>query len=157
MRVGTGYDVHALVKGRQLVIGGVEIKWHSGLEGHSDGDVLLHAICDACLGAAAMGDIGVHFPPGDKNYLNIDSRILVREVYRMLAEHQWVISNIDCTVIAEKPRLRQYISSMVKNISEDLHIQLDQVNVKATTTEGLGYIGLEQGIAAQAIVMIKNY
>ncbi len=156
MRIGNGYDIHALVEGRQLILGGVEIDWHLGLAGHSDADVLLHAICDACLGAAAMGDIGQHFPPDDDQYKDIDSRILLRKVATMLKQMQWKIGNLDCTIIAEKPRLSPYISAMRENISSDLSITLSQINIKATTTEGLGFIGQQQGIAAQAMVLLET-
>ena len=156
MRIGNGFDVHALVPERRLILGGVEINWHLGLEGHSDADVVLHAICDACLGAAAMGDIGNHFPPDEKKYEDIDSRHLVRAVSDMLHGAGWDICNLDCIIIAQKPRLAPYIQKMRENISSDLAISLDQVNVKATTTEGLGYIGQQQGIAAQAVVLIDS-
>ena len=156
MRIGNGYDIHALVEGRKLILGGVEIDWHLGLEGHSDADVLLHAICDACLGAAAMGDIGHHFPPDDDQYKDLDSRILLRNVAAMLHQAQWKIGNLDCTIIAEKPRLSPYISAMRENISSDLSIALSQINIKATTAEGLGFIGQQQGIAAQAVVLLET-
>ncbi|WP_423906550.1 2-C-methyl-D-erythritol 2,4-cyclodiphosphate synthase [Candidatus Spongiihabitans sp.] len=156
MRIGNGYDIHALVKGRKLILGGVEIDWHLGLAGHSDADVLLHAICDACLGAAAMGDIGHHFPPDDDQYKDLDSRILLRNVAAMLRHAQWKIGNLDCTIIAEKPRLSPYISAMRENISSDLSIALSQINIKATTAEGLGFIGQQQGIAAQAVVLLET-
>jgi 2-C-methyl-D-erythritol 2,4-cyclodiphosphate synthase len=156
MRIGSGFDVHALVAGRKLILGGVEISWHLGLEGHSDADVVLHAICDACLGAAAMGDIGNHFPPDDNRFKDIDSRRLVREVSDMLRVENWNISNLDCTIIAQKPHLAPYIQEMRENIASDLAISLEQVNIKATTTEGLGYIGQQQGIAAQAVVLIET-
>ncbi len=156
MRIGTGYDVHALVKGRKLILGGVEIEWPKGLAGHSDADVLVHAICDACLGAAGLGDIGIHFPPEDEKFKNIDSRKLLREIADRLHQDNWRISNLDCTIIAEKPRLRPFIPSMIGNISEDLGLDRDQVNIKATTTEGLGYVGEQKGIAAQAVVLIER-
>ena len=156
MRIGNGFDVHALVPGRKLILGGVEISWHLGLEGHSDADVVLHAICDACLGAAAMGDIGNHFPPDDNQFKDIDSRRLVRKVSDMLHEENWNICNLDCIIIAQKPRIAPYVQDMRENIASDLAISLEQVNVKATTTEGLGYIGQQQGIAAQAVVLIES-
>ncbi len=156
MRIGTGYDVHALVKGRKLILGGVEIEWPTGLAGHSDADVLVHAICDACLGAAGLGDIGIHFPPEDEKFKNIDSRKLLREIADRLHQDNWRISNLDCTIIAEKPRLRPYIPSMIGYISGDLGLDRDQVNIKATTTEGLGYVGEQKGIAAQAVVLIER-
>ena len=156
MRIGNGFDVHVLVPGRKLILGGVEISWHLGLEGHSDADVVLHAICDACLGAAAMGDIGNHFPPDDNLFKDIDSRRLVRKVSDMLHEENWNICNLDCIIIAQKPRIAPYVQDMRENIASDLAISLEQVNVKATTTEGLGYIGQQQGIAAQAVVLIES-
>jgi len=156
IRIGTGYDVHALTKGRKLILGGVEIEWPMGLAGHSDADVVIHAICDACLGAAGGGDIGVHFPPEDQKYEDIDSRELLREVAARLRKERWIISNLDCTIIAEKPKLRPFIPAMVKHISEDLGVDRSRVNVKATTTEGLGYIGQQKGIAAQAVVLIER-
>ncbi len=156
IRIGTGYDVHALATGRKLILGGVEIKWPMGLAGHSDADVVIHAICDACLGAAGAGDIGVHFPPEDQQYKDIDSRELLREVAARLRKERWVISNLDCTIIAEKPKLRPFIPAMVRHISEDLGVDRSRVNVKATTTEGLGYIGQQKGIATQAVVLIER-
>lgn len=156
IRIGTGYDVHALATGRKLILGGVEIKWPMGLAGHSDADVVIHAICDACLGAAGAGDIGVHFPPEDQQYKDIDSRELLREVAARLRKERWVISNLDCTIIAEKPKLRPFIPAMVRHISEDLRVDRSRVNVKATTTEGLGYIGQQKGIATQAVVLIER-
>ena len=156
IRIGTGFDVHALVSDRPLVLGGVTIPWSRGLAGHSDADVLLHAICDACLGALGQGDIGRHFPPGDPAYRNIDSRILLRKVAEMLGNDDYVVSNLDCTVIAEQPRLSPYIEQMESNVSEDLGIEPGRVNIKATTTEGLGLTGREEGIAAQASVLIAR-
>lgn len=155
MRIGNGYDVHALVEGRTLILGGVEIDWHLGLEGHSDADVLLHAICDACLGAAALGDIGTHFPSNDAHYKDMDSRILLKNVATLLNQAHWKIGNLDCTLIAQKPHLAPYILEMRENISSDLSLTLSQVNIKATTTEGLGFIGQQQGIAAQAVVLLQ--
>ncbi len=156
MRIGSGYDVHALVAGRPLILGGLEIDWHLGLDGHSDADVLLHAICDACLGAAALGDIGKHFPPDDDQYKNANSRILLKEVAKLLKGENWSISNLDCTVIAEQPKISPYIPTMQANIAADLSIELNQVSVKATTTEGLGFVGQQLGIAAQAVVLIQK-
>ncbi len=156
IRIGTGYDVHALVQGRKLILGGVEIEWSMGLAGHSDADVLLHAICDACLGAAGAGDLGVHFPPEDQKYKDIDSRKLLREVAAGLRQERWKISNLDCTIIAERPKLRPFIADMITHISQDLGVDRKRVNVKATTTEGLGYIGQQKGIAAQAVVLIER-
>ena len=152
MRVGQGFDVHALVTGRKLVIGGVTIPYHLGLDGHSDADVLLHAICDALLGAAALGDIGRHFPDSDSRYKGADSRALLRAVRGMLKAHR--IANVDATIIAQAPRMAPHIPAMTRNIAADLEVAPDAVNVKATTTESLGFTGRGEGIAAQAVVLI---
>ena len=151
IRVGTGYDVHKLVEGRKLILGGVEIPHSLGLLGHSDADVLLHAIMDALLGAAALGDIGKHFPDTDDHYKGISSLKLLEHVAQLLQKHGYEIGNIDATVIAQKPKLRPYIEAMEKNIAEVLGISGDQINVKATTEEGLGFTGEQQGISSQAI------
>jgi 2-C-methyl-D-erythritol 2,4-cyclodiphosphate synthase len=155
MRVGQGVDVHALVTGRKLVIGGVDIPNEKGLDGHSDADVLVHALCDALLGAAAMGDIGRHFPDTDSRYKNADSRMLLREVSRLVQEAGYRIVNIDATIIAQAPKMAPHIPSMVNNIAGDLGLSRGQVNIKATTTEGLGYIGRGEGIAAEAVVLLN--
>ena len=155
MRVGHGFDVHALVAGRPLIIGGVTIPFERGLAGHSDADVLLHAVADALLGAAGLGDIGEHFPDTDAAYLNADSRVLLRRVFELLAD-RWTIVNIDATVIAEAPRLAPYKAEMAENIAADLRIALSQVNVKAKTTERLGFTGRGEGIAAEAVVLIAE-
>jgi 2-C-methyl-D-erythritol 2,4-cyclodiphosphate synthase len=155
-RIGQGFDVHALVGGRKLVIGGVEIPHEKGLEGHSDADVLLHAICDALLGAAALGDIGMHFPDSDPRYRNADSRELLREVARLIGERGWRVANIDATVIAQAPRLAPFIVPMCENIAADLGVPQDAVNVKAKTAERLGFVGREEGIAAQAVALIAR-
>ena len=152
MRIGQGFDVHALVAGRKLVIGGVTIPFHLGLEGHSDADVLLHAICDALLGAAALGDIGRHFPDSDSRYKGADSRSLLRAVRQMLKERR--IVNVDATIIAQAPRMAPHIPAMTRNIAADLEVVPEAVNVKATTTESLGFTGRGEGIAAQAVVLI---
>ena len=154
MRVGQGFDVHQLVAGRKLVIGGVEIPYEKGLLGHSDADVLLHAICDALLGAAALGDIGRHFSDSDEKYRNIDSRELLREVARLVANEGFRIGNVDATIIAQAPKMAPHIGRMVENIASDLGIAMNAVNVKATTTEKLGYIGRGEGIAAQAVTLL---
>lgn len=154
MRIGQGYDVHALVPNRKLILGGVEIAHEKGLLGHSDADVLLHAICDALLGAAATGDIGKHFPDTSANYKDIDSRILLRHVGGLIAQKGYTISNIDATVVAQRPKLSSHIGQMRENIAVDLSLQVDQVNVKATTTEKLGFAGREEGIAAYAVCLI---
>jgi 2-C-methyl-D-erythritol 2,4-cyclodiphosphate synthase len=152
MRIGQGFDVHALVPGRKLVIGGVTIPHHLGLEGHSDADVLLHAICDALLGAAALGDIGRHFPDSDSRYKGADSRGLLRSVRQMMKQHR--IVNVDATIIAQSPRMAPHIAAMTRNIADDLEVAPESVNVKATTTESLGFAGRGEGIAAQAVVLI---
>ncbi|OFZ91792.1 MAG: 2-C-methyl-D-erythritol 2,4-cyclodiphosphate synthase [Betaproteobacteria bacterium RBG_16_64_18] len=156
MRVGQGFDVHALVAGRKLVIGGVEIPFERGLEGHSDADVLLHAITDAVLGAAGLGDIGRHFPDTDPRYRNADSRALLRSAARKLHEAGWVVVNVDATIIAQAPKMAPHVPLMAKNIAADLGIATGHVNVKAKTTEGLGYTGRGEGIAAEAVALI-NY
>jgi 2-C-methyl-D-erythritol 2,4-cyclodiphosphate synthase len=155
MRVGQGFDVHALVTGRKLIIGGVDIPNEKGLDGHSDADVLLHALCDALLGAGALGDIGRHFPDTDSRYKNADSRMLLREVSRLVQEAGYRIVNIDATIIAQAPKMAPHIPSMVNNIAADLGLSRGQVNIKATTTEGLGYTGRGEGIAAEAVVLLN--
>lgn len=156
MRIGQGFDVHQLVEARPLIIGGVSIPFEKGLKGHSDADVLLHAICDALLGAAALGDIGRHFSDQDAQYANIDSRILLRNVYQMLKQQGYQIVNLDATVIAQAPRMAPHIEQMVLNIAEDLQLDVHSVNVKATTTEKLGFCGRQEGIAAQAIALLQE-
>lgn len=154
MRIGQGFDVHQLVKGRKLIIGGVEIFYDKGLLGHSDADVLLHAICDALLGAAALGDIGRHFSDTDAKFKNMDSRILLREVARMVTNAGFRIGNLDATIIAQAPRMAPHIPRMVENIAADLGVAVNAVNVKATTTERLGFSGRGEGIAAQAVALL---
>ena len=154
MRIGQGFDVHALVAGRKLIMGGVHVLYDRGLEGHSDADVLLHAICDALLGAAALGDIGKHFPDTDPGYKDADSRVLLRAVGRKVAEAGYTIGNIDATIIAQAPRMAPHIPKMVLNILADLDMKPGSVNVKATTTERLGFTGRGEGIAAQAVVLL---
>jgi 2-C-methyl-D-erythritol 2,4-cyclodiphosphate synthase len=154
MRIGQGFDVHQLVAGRRLIIGGVDIPHDRGLLGHSDADVLLHAICDALLGAAALGDIGRHFSDTDAQYKNIDSRILLREVARKVQNEGLRIANVDATIIAEAPKMAPHIEKMVENIASDLGIAMSAVNVKATTTEKLGFSGRGEGIAAQAVALL---
>jgi 2-C-methyl-D-erythritol 2,4-cyclodiphosphate synthase len=153
MRIGQGFDVHALVAGRRLVIGGVIIPHGKGLEGHSDADVLLHAICDALLGAAALGDIGRHFPDTDPAYAGADSRQLLREVRTKLGQYR--IVNVDATILAQAPRMAPHIPRMIANIASDLGIDRSAVNIKATTTEQLGFLGRAEGIAAQAVALIE--
>lgn len=154
MRIGHGYDVHQLVTGRKLIIGGVEIVHDQGLLGHSDADVLLHAICDALLGAAALGDIGKHFADTDAKFKNIDSRILLREVARLLNNAGFRVGNVDATIIAQAPKMAPHISTMVENIAADLGVAINAVNVKATTTEKLGFAGRGEGIAAEAVALL---
>lgn len=157
IRIGHGLDVHALVVGRKCMIGGVNIPHEKGLDGHSDADVLLHAICDALLGAAALGDIGKHFPPADNTYKNADSRDLLRRVVALLHANNYAVNNIDATVICEAPKLANYTAQMCSYISDDCNIDINQVNVKATTTEKLGFTGRGEGIAAEAVcTIIKN-
>jgi 2-C-methyl-D-erythritol 2,4-cyclodiphosphate synthase len=153
--VGQGFDVHALVPGRKLIIGGVEIPFERGLEGHSDADVLLHAITDAVLGAAALGDIGGHFPDTDSRYRDADSRALLRGAARLVHAAGWVVVNVDTTIIAQAPKMAPHIALMVKNIAADLGIAPGHVNVKAKTTEGLGFTGRGEGIAAEAAVLLN--
>jgi len=155
VRVGQGFDVHRLVAGRRLVIGGVEIAHDQGLLGHSDADVLLHAICDALLGAAALGDIGRHFPDTDPRYKDSDSRSLLREVVRMVRSRGLRPANVDATIIAEAPRMAPHVPRMVANIAADCGLRPEDVNVKATTTESLGFTGRAEGIAAQAICLLE--
>jgi len=154
MRIGQGFDVHQLVENRKLIIGGVEIPYDKGLLGHSDADVLLHAVCDALLGAAALGDIGRHFADTDAQYKNIDSRVLLREVARLVTNEGFRIGNVDATVIAQAPKMMPHIPHMVENIASDLGIEMNAVNVKATTTEKLGCTGRGEGIAAQAVALL---
>ena len=156
MRIGHGYDVHRLVPGRKLILGGVEIPFEKGLLGHSDADVLLHAIADALLGAAAMGDIGMHFPDTDPRYAGADSRVLLREVCRLIHESGYEIDNIDATVLCQAPKLREYIDLMRQNIAETCGLSAGQVSVKATTEEGLGFTGAGEGIAAHAVVLLRE-
>ncbi|HNX28100.1 MAG TPA: 2-C-methyl-D-erythritol 2,4-cyclodiphosphate synthase [Syntrophomonadaceae bacterium] len=156
MRIGTGYDVHQLQEGRKLILGGVDIPYVTGLLGHSDADVLVHAVCDALLGAAALGDIGRHFPDNDPRYKDIDSLKLLKDVRHKISESGYKISNLDCTIIAEKPKLSPFIPQMCDNIAQVLELDLKQVNIKATTTEKLGFTGREEGIAAQAAVLLME-
>ena len=156
MRIGQGYDVHRLVEGRTLIIGGVDIPYEKGLLGHSDADVLLHAVMDALLGAAALGDIGQHFPDSDERYKGISSMALLKEVGKILQENGYMIENIDSTVIAQRPKLLPYRPQMAENIAAALGIEKEQVSVKATTEEGLGFTGTGEGISAQAIALLSS-
>lgn len=155
MRIGHGYDVHRLVEGRKLILGGIEIPFEKGLDGHSDADVLVHAVMDALLGAAALGDIGKHFPDTDCSYKGIDSMILLARVYRLLEEKGYCISNIDVTVIAQRPKLAKYIPLMRENIALCLQLNEDQINIKATTEEHLGFTGRGDGISCHAVCLIE--
>jgi 2-C-methyl-D-erythritol 2,4-cyclodiphosphate synthase len=156
IRIGHGYDVHAFKAGDHVVLGGVRIAHDKAFKAHSDGDVLIHALCDALLGAAALGDIGRHFPDTDPNYAGANSRVLLAEVVKMLAEAGWQVGNVDGTVIAQAPKLAPHIDAMREHLAEDLGVGLDQVNVKATTTEHLGFTGREEGIAAHAVALIMR-
>ncbi len=156
MRIGQGLDVHAFAPGRRLVIGGVEIPFHKGLAGHSDADVLLHAICDALLGAAALGDIGRHYPDTDPQYSDVDSRQLLRDVAAKVRGLKFQIVNVDATIVAETPRMAPHIARMIGNIAADLGVAPGAVNIKATTTEQLGFIGRGEGIAALAVALIDD-
>ncbi|GGB11334.1 2-C-methyl-D-erythritol 2,4-cyclodiphosphate synthase [Macrococcus hajekii] len=155
-RIGYGYDVHQLVEGRKLIIGGLEIPHDKGLLGHSDADVLLHAITDAMLGAAALGDIGKLFPDTDMAFKDADSKILLTESYQAVKDKGYVIGNIDATIIAEKPKFRPHMDTIRQIIADSLVIELDQVNIKATTNEKMGYLGREEGIAAQAVILLNQ-
>jgi len=156
IRVGHGFDVHAFAENRKLIIGGVDIPYERGLAGHSDADVLLHAICDALLGAAGLGDIGRHFPDTDMAFAGIDSRILLRRVSEQLRQRRWRVGNVDATIIAQAPKMAPHIARMTAHIADDLGIAIDRVNVKATTTEKLGFTGRGEGIAAEAVCLIAR-
>ena len=155
MRIGHGYDTHRFTSGRPLILGGVTIPYGKGLEAHSDGDAVIHALCDALLGAAALGDIGTLFPDTDAKFENIDSRILLKKVFDLISEKGYEISNVDITVLAQAPKLLPYISDMRKNLAEDMKLTVDRVNIKATTTEGMGFIGRKKGIAVYAVSLLK--
>lgn len=155
-RIGHGYDVHALAKGESLWLGGVKIEHEKGTIAHSDGDVLIHAICDAMLGALALGDIGKHFPENENEYKNIDSKILLKECNKLIKQKDYKIANIDSTICARRPKLRNYIDNMREVMSEILSINTDQVSVKATTTEKLGFVGREEGIEAHAVILVQK-
>ncbi len=156
LRIGQGFDVHAFAQDRKLIIGGVEIAHPYGLEGHSDADVLLHAICDALLGAAALGDIGTHFSDRDPQFKNIDSRVLLRSVFEKIHTLGFAIVNVDATIIAQAPRMAPHIPAMLAFIASDLNVELNSVNIKATTTEKLGFTGRGEGIAAQAVCLLEK-
>jgi 2-C-methyl-D-erythritol 2,4-cyclodiphosphate synthase len=156
IRTGIGFDVHAFADGRKLILGGVEIPFEKGLAGHSDADVLLHAICDAMLGALALGDIGKHFPDTDPAYKNADSSKLLKEVYDLVMNKGYIISNLDSVLILQRPKLSPFIEKMRKRISEIINCSVDQISVKATTTEGLGFTGREEGVSAMANVLLRK-
>lgn len=156
MRIGQGFDVHALVEGRPLIIGGVTIPFERGLAGHSDADVLLHALCDALIGAAGLGDIGKHFPDTDPRYKGVDSRELLRAVVQLLQQRQLAVVNIDATIIAQAPKMAPHIPAMRANIAADLGVSVDDVNIKAKTAEKLGFVGRGEGIVAEAVVLISH-
>jgi len=156
IRVGQGYDVHRFSDGNFIILGGVKIDYEQGLEAHSDGDVVLHALCDALLGAAALGDIGKHFPDTDPEFKGADSRVLLRHVYRIVRDLGYQLVNADMTIIAQAPKMAPHIAAMCSNIADDLNVDIDCVNVKATTTEKLGFEGRKEGIAVQAIVLIEK-
>lgn len=155
-RVGHGYDVHAFEPGDYITLGGVQIPYRMGLKAHSDGDVVIHALVDALLGACALGDIGLHFPDTDERWKNKDSRVFLQATIQMLGIKNWSINNIDITIIAEAPKLKDYLAAMRFNLAQDMKIDLDQINVKATTTEKLGFIGRQEGIAATAIALLQT-
>ncbi len=156
MRIGHGFDVHAFGDGDHVILGGQRIAHDRGLVAHSDGDVVLHALCDALLGAAALGDIGQHFPDTDPRYQQADSRDLLRQVVMLVQERQWMVNNVDVTVVAQRPRLAPHVEGMCEVIARDLQLDRAAVNVKATTTEGLGYVGREEGIACHAVVLLTT-
>ena len=156
IRVGLGYDVHRLVEGRELWLGGVKIEHTLGLDGHSDADVAIHALCDAILGAAALRDIGYHFPPSDNTFKGIDSKILLAEVVKLIKEKGYKLGNVDITICAERPKINPHIPAMIKTLAPILEVEEDEVSIKATTTEKLGFVGKEEGIAAHAVVLIEK-
>ena len=156
IRVGQGYDVHRFKDGGEVILGGVKIDYEQGLEAHSDGDVVLHALCDALLGAVALGDIGKHFPDTDPEFKGADSRVLLRHVYKIVQEKGYHLVNADITIIAQAPKMSPHTAAMCRNIAEDLTVALDCINVKATTTERLGFEGRKEGIAVQAVVLVES-
>ncbi len=155
MRIGHGYDAHQFTEGRPLILGGVEIPHDKGLAAHSDGDAVIHALCDALLGAAALGDIGSYFPDTDPEFKNIDSRILLRKIASMLQDQSYVVCNTDITILAQEPKMSPHISTMRSNLSEDLGINVSAINIKATTTESMGFVGRKEGIAVYAVALIQ--
>ena len=157
MRIGYGFDTHKLVEGRRLLLGGVEIPFEKGLLGHSDADVLLHAITDALLGAVALGDIGQHFPDTDPQHKNADSRLLLKHCYNLIKKEGFVLGNLDATIIAQRPKLMPYIPKICQTIANDLEVELNQISVKATTSEKMGFIGREEGVSAHAVVLMVPF
>jgi 2-C-methyl-D-erythritol 2,4-cyclodiphosphate synthase len=156
MRIGHGYDAHRYISGRPLILGGVEIPYEKGLEAHSDGDAVIHAICDALLGAAGLGDIGTYYPDTDEKFENIDSRLLLRDVVKNLHERSYAIGNIDVTILAQAPKMSPHISDMKSNLATDLHVDISALNIKASTTERMGFIGRLEGIAVYAVCLIEK-
>lgn len=154
MRIGHGYDAHTFIEGRPLILGGVAIPYEKGLKAHSDGDAVIHALCDALLGAAALGDIGSYFPDSDSKFENIDSRILLKKVMDLLNSEKYTVINADITVLAQSPKLSPYINDMRKNLASDMKIDIDNINIKATTTEGMGFVGRKEGIAVYAVTLL---
>jgi len=154
MRIGHGYDVHRLVEGRPLILGGVTIPYEKGLEGHSDADAVIHALCDAILGALCLGDIGNHFPDTDPELKNVDSRLLLKQVCKLMKEKNYILGNADITILAQAPKMAGYIPEMRKILTDDLNSEIENINVKATTTEKMGFVGLGEGIAAHAVVLL---
>lgn len=156
MRIGHGYDTHAFEIGKPLILCGVEIPYDKGMKAHSDGDVVIHAVCDALLGAAGLGDIGQHFPDTDNQYQNIDSRLLLRHVHKLLIDRRYTIGNIDITILAQEPRLSSYIVEMRNTLAQDVHVSLHDINIKATTTEEMGFVGRREGITCYAVALIYS-
>ena len=156
MRIGHGYDAHCFVEGRPLVLGGVSISHSKGLDGHSDADVVIHAVCDALLGAMGLGDIGVYFPNTDMKLKDIDSRVLLRQIFDLMKENKFIIGNLDITILAQEPKMVDYIPMMKENFASDLNSSISLINIKATTTEGMGFIGRGEGIAAHAVVLLSS-
>ena len=155
MRIGHGYDTHPLKEGRALILGGVKIPFQKGLDGHSDADVVIHALCDALLGAVGLGDIGTHFPDSDPSFKNINSRVLLKQVSNIIKESNFLVENADITILAEEPKLAKHIPIMKKNLADDLNSKTSLINIKATTTEGMGFIGRGEGISAHAVVLLN--
>ena len=156
MRIGHGYDAHCFVEGRPLVLGGVSISHSKGLDGHSDADVVIHAVCDALLGAMGLGDIGVYFPNTDMKLKDIDSRVLLKQIFDLMKENKFIIGNLDITILAQEPKMVDYIPMMKENFASDLSSSISLINIKATTTEGMGFIGRGEGIAAHAVVLLTS-